>query len=215
MRSTSRSASDDRRTLPDATQWSGVGAPGPVADGDEVRAVDLGDGEQRVAVEDAEAGRLVGQPGESLQLRAWRSRAGRACARPSRRGGSRPARGGTCRSPRPARRGRASGASPAAATPSTCAGRAVGRARSRRPRPGESPRARSSARRPVDRADRVPVKHHRIAVAQPAAGRRPCRRAASTWTPPCARVLERRVERVRERRQDAVDDVARRRAPRT
>ena len=42
---------------------------GPVADRDEVRAVGLGDGQQRIAVEDAEPGRLVGQSGEALQLR--------------------------------------------------------------------------------------------------------------------------------------------------
>ena len=41
---------------------------GPVADRDEVRAVDLGDREHRVAVEDAEAGRLVGQAGQPLEL---------------------------------------------------------------------------------------------------------------------------------------------------
>ena len=68
MRRTSRSASDDSRTLPEATQWSGVARPGPVADGDEVRAVGLGDGQQRVAVEDAEPGRLVGQARQPLEL---------------------------------------------------------------------------------------------------------------------------------------------------
>jgi hypothetical protein len=42
--------------------------PGPVADSDEVRAVGLGDGEERVALEDPDACRLVGQPREALQL---------------------------------------------------------------------------------------------------------------------------------------------------
>ena len=40
----------------------------PVADGDEVRAVDLGDRERRLAIEDPEPGRLVGQPGQALEL---------------------------------------------------------------------------------------------------------------------------------------------------
>src|SRR5436190_1873368 len=40
----------------------------PVPDRDEVRAVDLGDRQHRVAVEDPEARRLVGQPGEPLEL---------------------------------------------------------------------------------------------------------------------------------------------------
>ena len=44
------------------------GPAGPVADGDEVRAVDLGDRQHRVALEDPEAGRLVGQAGEPLEL---------------------------------------------------------------------------------------------------------------------------------------------------
>jgi hypothetical protein len=43
-------------------------AAGPVADGDEVGSVDLGDGEEHVPVEDPEAGRLVGQPGQPLEL---------------------------------------------------------------------------------------------------------------------------------------------------
>ena len=63
------------------------GPPGPVADRDEVRAVDLGDGQQRVAVEDAETGRLVGQPGEPFELGQGDPRAGRASARRARRAG--------------------------------------------------------------------------------------------------------------------------------
>ena len=41
----------------------------PVADGDQVRSVGLGHRQQRVPVEDAEAGRLMRQPGQPLQLR--------------------------------------------------------------------------------------------------------------------------------------------------
>ena len=42
--------------------------PGPVADRDEVRAIGLGDGQQRLAVEDADAGRLVRQARQPLEL---------------------------------------------------------------------------------------------------------------------------------------------------
>ena len=41
---------------------------GPVADGDEVRAVGLRDGQQLVAVDHAESRRLVGQAGQPFQL---------------------------------------------------------------------------------------------------------------------------------------------------
>ncbi len=44
-------------------------AAGPVAHGDEIRAVHLGDGEERLPVEDADAGRLMGEAGQSLQFR--------------------------------------------------------------------------------------------------------------------------------------------------
>ena len=44
-------------------------AAGPVADRDEVRAIDLGDRQHRVAVEDPEAGRLVRQARQPLELR--------------------------------------------------------------------------------------------------------------------------------------------------
>ena len=44
------------------------GSPGPVTDGDEVRAVDLGDRQHRVALEDPETGRLVGQPRQALEF---------------------------------------------------------------------------------------------------------------------------------------------------
>jgi hypothetical protein len=44
-------------------------AAGPVADGDEVRAVDLGHRQQRIAIEDADPGGFVGQAGQPLELR--------------------------------------------------------------------------------------------------------------------------------------------------
>ena len=135
MRSTSRSASDGHQDLARRHAVERRRSAGPVADGDEVRAVDLGDGQQRVAVEDAEPGRLVGQPREPLEL------GHRDAAQVERPLG--PLGQADDDEPEPVLAGlvvlfdqaRASGASPAAARPSTCAGRAGGRARSRRPRP--------------------------------------------------------------------------------
>ena len=161
MRSTSRSARAASRTLPEATQWSGVGPAGPVADGDEVRAVDLGDGEHRVALEDrrgrssrGSAGRAARAPGSAMPRRSSvRS------ARSARRMTTSPSRylpvSSSC-STRPAllerreepRRGRL--VQPEAAGQLGDAGLALAVAEGEQERRG-----------PVDRADRVAVKDHR------------------------------------------------------
>ena len=67
-RRTSRSGSEASSTLPPATECSGTQRPGPVPHRDEVGAVGLGDGEQLVAVEHAEARGLARGAGEPVEL---------------------------------------------------------------------------------------------------------------------------------------------------
>ena len=169
MRRTSRSASDDSRTLPDATQWSGVARPvqSPTA---------MRFGPSTWATASIESPSRIPRPVVSWVSRASRSSSGRAIprrssvrsARSARRMTTRPSRylpvSSSC-STRPrfwsvaSRREAVDLCRPEPAGELGHAGLALALAE------GEQQR-----RRPVDRADGVAVEDHAARPVQPAAG---------------------------------------------
>ena len=213
MRSTSRSARADIRTLPDATQWSGVARPvqSPTA---------MRFGPSTWATVSSESPSRTPIPVVSWVSRASRSSSGSAIPRRS--------------SVRSARSASRMTTSPSRYLPvsSSCSTRprfwSVARSREAvdlcRPRrrassvtpasPCDSPRAsRSAAARSTERTA-LPsrtIAAPRSLISRP---RRAPSHPSGRPVAVCA-LLERRIERVGEGGQDPVDDVARRRAPRT